>query len=219
MVACFAVAGVCAGETAPAEKGGEDAAPEQVIRQRFLLAYQTAQTPERKVETVAMLRGLKEKDSLRLLVGMLGDHSEVVRGSACGVMAATPDPEGYFVKPLMGTLTDSVPVVRTAAAEALANATMRGEAIKALAFAILDVVGSATPEKAVADAQLVDAYDRALQKLTGSKTDAREARAISNYWMDYWKKNGEDILAKDKAAQEHEPPPRPANLPKDSLDK
>lgn len=214
---------LCAAETAPAElppaaEEKKGASPEEVIRQRFLAAYQTAQTAESKAEAVEMLRGLKEKESLRLIAGMLGNSHAVVRRTACAVMAVTPDPEGYFVKPLMGTLTDQSPSVRIAASEALGNAAVHGQAIKALAYALVEIAGSAPARGPAADPRLVEAYDKALQKLTGAKSEARDARGISSFWMDYWKENGEDILAKEKPREE-EPPPRPANLPKDIFDR
>jgi len=213
-----------AGDAAPAEQpaaaeGKKDATAEEVVRQRFLVAYQTAQTAEAKAEAVEMLRGLKEKESLRLMTGMLGNPHAVVRRTACAVMAITPDPEGYLVKPLMGTLTDQSPSVRIAASEALGNAVVRGQAIKALAYALIELAGSSPARGAAADPRLVEAYDKALQKLTGEKSEARDARGLSSFWMDYWKKHGEDLLAKEKQAREEEPPPRPANLPKDIFDR
>lgn len=212
-----------AGEDAPAEgrpveRPKEEVSAEHVVRQRFLVAYQTAQTPERQAEAVEMLRGLKEKDSLRLIAGMLGNAHETVRCRACLVMAATPDPEGYLVKPLMGTLTDAAPAVRCAAAEALGNAAVRGEAIKALAFALMEIAGGGVAV-AGAEARLVEAYNRALQQLTRQTCTAKGARDTSSFWMDYWKQHGEELVAKEKQAREVEPAPRPANLPKDSFDK
>jgi len=221
-VSVLAALAIGAGEAPPPaqpEAKKEEASAEHVLRQRFLVAYESAQTPARKAEVVEMLRGVKEKESQRLITGMLGNSSEVVRRSACMVMAATPDPEGFFVKPLMGVLADPALSVRLAAAEALGAAAVRADAIKALAFALMETVGSAKPENAVDEAKLITAYDRALQKLTGERSPEREARAIGNFWMDYWKKNGEEIAAKERRAREAEPPPRPPNLPKDSLDK
>ncbi|MCY3018108.1 MAG: HEAT repeat domain-containing protein [Planctomycetota bacterium] len=205
-------------EKAPAEGGTEDASPEQALRQRFLIAYQTGRTPDRKAEAVEMLRGAKEQATLRLITGMLGDSSELVRRKACAVMAATADPDGYFVKPLMGMLTDRSQAVRLAAAEALGAATVRGDAIKALTFALAAAAGSSKPDNAVADARLIDAYDRALQKLTGEKSEARDARALGAFWMDYWRKRGTEIQTAERQAREKEPPPRPQGLPKDSFD-
>jgi len=206
-------------EKPPAVEEKKEASPEEVVRQRFLVAYQTAQTAEKKAEAVEMLRGLKEKESQRLIAGMLGSSHAIVRRTACAVMAATPDPEGYFVKPLMGTLTDQSPTVRIAAAEALGNATVHGQAIKALAYALVELAGTAPARGAAADPRLVEVYDRALQKLTGDKSEAHDARGISSFWMDYWKKHGEEMLAKERQAREEEPPPRPANLPKDIFDR
>jgi len=217
---------LCAVETAPppaaqppAAEEKKEALPEEAARQRFLAAYQTAQTAEAKAEAVEMLRGLKEQESLRLLAGMLGNSHAVVRRTACAVMATTPDAAGYLVKPLMGTLTDQSPSVRIAASEALANAVVKGQAIKALAYALIELAGSAPARGAAADPRLVAAYDKALRKLTGQKSAGGGARDISSFWMGYWKQHGEEILAQEKQAREEEPPPRPANLPKDIFDK
>ncbi|MGD0089573.1 MAG: HEAT repeat domain-containing protein [Planctomycetota bacterium] len=206
-------------EQPPPAEAKKEVSAEQLLRERFLIAYQTAETPARKAEAVQMLHGLKEKESLRLLTGLLADSRAVVRISACAAMAATPDPDGYFVKPLMGMLLDPLVSVRLGAAEALANATVRGEAIKVLAYALMDLAGAARDKGPAADPALVEAYDRALQKLTGEKSAARDVRSLSSFWMDYWKKEGESILEKEKKAREVEPPPRPTGLPKDSLDK
>ena len=206
-------------EQPPAAEEKKEATPEETVRQRFLVAYQTAQTAEAKAEAVEMLRGLKEQPSLRLMTGMLGNPHAVVRRTACAVMATTPDPEGYLVKPLMGALTDQSPSVRIAASEALGNAAVHGQAIKALAYALVELAGSAPARGPAADPRLVEACDKALQKLTGEKSDARDARGSSSFWMAYWKQHGEDILAKERQAREVEPPPRPANLPKDTLDR
>ena len=111
------------------------------------------------------------------------------------------------------------PSVRITASEALANAAVRGQAIKALAYALVEIAGSAPAHGAAADPRLVEAYDKALRKLTGEKSEARDARGTSSFWMGYWKQHGEDILAKEKQAREEEPPPRPANLPKDIFDR
>jgi len=222
----FAANQLSAGEAAPvpaeqplAEQPKKEPSAEQVVRERFLVAYQTAQTSERKAEAVEMLRGLKERESLRLIAGMLGNSHAVVRRTACMVMAATPDPEGYFVKPLMGAITDQSPSVRIAASEALGNATVRGQAIKVLAYTLMELAGAARPGGKEAEPALVEAYDRALEKLTGEKSEARDLRGLSSFWMDYWKSHGQSILDKEKQAREVEPPPRPTGLPKDSFDR
>src|SRR5689334_21391771 len=89
-------------ETTTAEAPAPDAKPtEDTIRKRFLVSYQTAKNPAAKATVVMMLQGLTEKESRRLLAGMLGDHDEDVRIAACRAMAQTPDVDGYFVKPLM----------------------------------------------------------------------------------------------------------------------
>jgi hypothetical protein len=216
---CMCLLAIAVIAVAHAENPGTDDAKvksaETVVRERFLLAYQTAQTPERKAETIEMLRGLKEKESQRLMAGMLFDRNDNVRKNACLVMAATPDPDGYFVKPLMGVLADPKQAVRIAAADALGNAIQKAGAIKALAFSLMSAVGSKNVD---AESKAIDAYDRALEKLTAQKSEARDPRGLSNFWMDYWKKNGDELKAAESQAQYVEPV-RPENLPKDSLDK
>lgn len=216
LLACIAAAFLTVG--APAEDGAK-APEERVIRERFLIAYQTAEKPERKAETVEMLRGLKEKESLRLIAGMLADKNEIVRKTACMVMVTTPDREGYFVKPLMGALNDPMPSVRIAAADAMAAASIRADAIKALAYALISDVGSANKENPKAEAKVLDAYDKALEVLTGQKSPQRDMRGISSFWMDFWKTHGDDLRAADAKALEQPDPVRPEGLAKDSLDK
>jgi HEAT repeat protein len=184
------------------------------------MAYQTAQTPEGKAETVAMLRGLKEKESLRLMAGMLGDRNEIVRRSACAAMADTPDPEGYFVKPLMGALADASTTVRVAASDALSKAALKADAIKALAFALVIVVGEQrqTNEKSDNAVILIKAYDSALEKLTGQKSKARDPRGLSSFWIDHWKQHEDALRAEDAQKVRADEPSRPANLPRDSFD-
>ena len=192
---------------------------EQVIRQRFLVAYQTAEQPERKAETVDMLRGLKEKESQRLLAGMLGDRLDGVRLRACAAIAATPDPEGYFVKPLMGALADPLPEVRVAAAEALASASVKADAIKALTFGLMSVVGQLSSEDIKHEIAVVSAYDKALEKLTGDHSPERGPRGLSTHWMDYWKKHEADLRTAESKLKDQDEPVRPEGLPKDSFDK
>ena len=187
LLCVWAVSPLCAGEeaTPPAEQPPvaetkKDLPAEADVRKRFLAAYLAAQDTEQKVKTVGLLRGLKELESQRLLVGMLGSTHAAVRRTACDVMAATPDPEGYFVKPLMGALTDHSPTVRLAAAAALGNATVRA-AIKALVYTLADLAGGVRPGSAADDAQLAETCDRALQKLSGEKSEKREVRGLSEF--------------------------------------
>ncbi|HEY3324438.1 MAG TPA: HEAT repeat domain-containing protein [Planctomycetota bacterium] len=218
-------AGLSAGEvgpaSVPAEKTPEKAEPvaEDIVRQRFLLAYQTAQNPDRKAETVDMLKGLKEQESMRLMVGLLADRSEQIRRRVCTVMAATPDPEGYFVKPLMGTLSDPVSAVRVSAAEALGNASMKADALKALAFTLLGLVGQLNNEGLERQAPVIDAYDKALEKLSGQRCADRTPRGLSSFWIDVWKKQDKDRRAAENKPIDTPDPVRSPNLPKDSLDK
>jgi len=213
LVALLLVAPLQAGEPAA------EVSPEQVVRQRFLVAYQTAEQPERKAETVDMLRGLKEKESLRLLAGMLGDRLDLVRLRACAAITNTPDPEGYFVKPLMGALADPVPEVRVAAAEALASASVKADAIKALTFGLMSVVGQLSSEDIKREIAVVSAYDKALEKLTGDHSPERGPRGLSTHWMDYWKKHETDLRATESKLKDKDEPVRPEGLPKDSFDK
>ena len=194
-----------------------DIVPENIIRQRFLIAYQTAQTAESKADVVKMLRGLKEKESLRLIAGMLGDTREVVRMSACMVMLGTPDPEGYFVKPLMGILTDVSVPMRVAAAEALATARMRADAVKALTFGLMEVVGQSGNEND--QTALIRAYDAALERLTRQHCVKRDARGLSSFWMDYWKLNEKTLRAEDSKQAADESKPRPDGLEPDTFDR
>jgi HEAT repeat protein len=205
-------------EPAPAEEPDE-ASPEQAVRLRFMAAYPSAQTPDKKAEAAELLRGVKEERSLRLIVGMLGSPHEAVRKAACGVMAGTPDPDGYFVKPLMGILTDRSAPVRMAAADALGCASVRSNAIKALAYALMGIAGSGKREDVVTQAKVVDAYDRALQKLTSQRSTARDTRGIADFWMAYWLQHGEKLRDEEAKAKEKAAPERPAGLPKDSFDK
>jgi hypothetical protein len=190
--------------------------PEKVVRERFLLAYQTAQTAQSKADTVSMLSGLKEKESLRLIAGMLGDKHEEVRRSACATMAATADAEGYFVKPLMGALSDSAQDVRIAAVDAMSRAAIKADAIKALAYALMKIVGE--PDVDNNQTIMVKACDIALARLTGRKSENREARGISNFWMDYWKQNEETLRAEDGKKLAVQDPVRPEGLEPDSFD-
>lgn len=192
---------------------------EQIIRQRFLVAYQTAEQPERKAETVDMLRGLKDKESLRLLAGMLGDRIDLVRLRACAAIAKTPDPDGYFVKPLMGALADPQPTVRVAAAEALGSASIKADAIKALTFGLMSVVGQLTSDDLKREIAVVQAYDKALEKLTGDHSPERGPRGLSTHWMDYWKKHETELRAAEAKIKDADEPVRPEGLPKDSFDK
>jgi len=98
---------------------------EDIVRKRFLITYQSAKTSAGKADAVAMLKGMTDKESRRLLAGMLGDHDESVRLAACRAMSETPDADGYFVKPLMGALTDSSDFVRNRSRDALGSAKIR----------------------------------------------------------------------------------------------
>jgi hypothetical protein len=119
----------------------------------------------------------------------------------------------------MGTLTDRSAAVRMAAAEALGNARVRSNAIKALTYALMDIAGSGKREDVVTQAKVVDAYDRALQKLTTQRSPARDTRGLADFWMAYWLEHGERMRDEEAKAREKPAPERPAGLPKDSFDK
>jgi HEAT repeat protein len=225
---CFTVAALCAGTVgaADAEKPAPEAvssdkSAEATIRSRFLVTYQTAKTPAAKAQSVSALKGLTEKESRRLLAGMLGDHDEAVRIAACQAMSATPDPDGYFVKPLMGALTDTSDFVRMGAADALGSARIRADAIKALTFALLTAVGKISDgddDKRVA--QVVESYNSALERLTAQHSKNKDPRSVSAFWVDYWKQNEDALRAKDLEVRGGEPEPvRPNGLEPDSFDK
>ena len=203
-------------EAAPAEKPSED-----TVRKRFLLSYQTAKNPAAKASAVAMLKGLTEKESRRLLAGMLGDHDEDVRIAACRAMSETPDADGYFVKPLMGALTDTSDFVRINAADALGSEKIRGDAIKVLVNALTLAVGGlsdAADDKRAA--LVISAYNNALERLTSRHSKDKDPRNTASFWMDYWKQNEDEIRAKDQELKGAEPEPvRPNGLEPDSFDK
>jgi HEAT repeat protein len=205
------------------ESPAPDAKPtEDTIRKRFLVSYQTAKNPSAKANVVAMLQGLTEKESRRLLAGMLGDHDEDVRIAACRAMAQTPDPDGYFVKPLMGALTDSSEFVRIAAADALGSAKIKADATKALVYSLMVAVGALNEnaDENKRAAQVIGAYNDALERLSSRHAKEKDPRAISSFWMDYWKQNEDALRAKDQELKgPDEPPTRPQGLEPDSFDK
>lgn len=217
---------VCALLSAALARAGDaekpDAAPDEAtIRSRFLVTYQTAKTPAAKAQSVAVLKGLADKESHRLLAGMLGDHDETVRIAACQAMSATPDAEGYFVKPLMGALTDASDFVRMGAADALGSARIRADAIKALTYALLTAVGKISDgDEDKRAAQVVQSYNGALERLTSRHSKDKDPRAISAFWVDFWKQNEDELRAKDLELRGGEPEPvRPNGLDPDSFDK
>jgi hypothetical protein len=193
------------------------------VRKRFLVTYQTAATPEVKSDAVKMLKGLTSQESRRLLAGMLGDQNEAVRVTACQTMAMTPDDDGYFVKPLMGALTDGSDFVRIAAADALGSEHVRADAVKALAYALVVAAGTVTGadnEKERNTGLVIRAYNGALERLTSHHTKDTDARSISAYWMDFWKQNEDDLRTRDKELRGSDNEPvRPAGLEPDTFDK
>ncbi|HYF50821.1 MAG TPA: HEAT repeat domain-containing protein [Planctomycetota bacterium] len=174
---------------------GEDGAEEK-LRRRFVTAYTAAQTVEGRTEAVGLLKGVREKESMRLLAGMLGDKHEAVRKAACVAISGTGDKEGYFVKPLMGALTDASRSVRAAAADALGQAEIKADAVKGLAFALLAL--SAEKGQVEQDAPVVEAFDAALSRLTGKKAEKPDPKDRAAFWIDHWKQNEEALRAADE---------------------
>jgi len=208
---------------APAPTAEAKREAEKTLRAGFLLAYTSAQTPEAKAAAVKRLRGVSEKESLRVLAGMLGDSEEAVRVAACQSMSATFDDAGYFVKPLMSALTDTSVEVRIAAAGALGSATIKADAIKALTYALLMVAGrTGDDEKQKLEknaALLIVAYSGALERLTNEKSRATDAHALSAFWTDYWKQNEDALRAKDREKLGGDVAPvRPKEAKPDSFD-
>jgi len=222
---CTVVASASDNAEAPATAAvNAEAKPEseKTIRARFVLTYTSAQTPAAKAAAVKKLRGVSEKESLRMLAGMLGDSEEAVRVAACQSMSATFDDEGYFVKPLMGALTDSSIDVRIAAADALGSAQIKADAVKALVYGLLAVAGKSGddqkhPEKNAA--LQITAYNSALERLAGEKCKETAALALSTFWTDYWKQNEDGFRDKDREKLGPEVVPvRPKDAKPDSFD-
>ena len=144
---------------------GQDS--ESILRQRFMAAYQSAKSPEIKIESLEMLAGAKEVRTLRILTGMLGDSSPEVQLAALKVMSRTPDPQGYFVNPVIGALNRNETAIKIGAAEVLGNEAGRPAAMKALAYAFADAIGNPPDKKDELYAAQLVGYRNALQKLTG----------------------------------------------------
>lgn len=178
--------------------GGEEkqaqVTDEKEARKRFWQSYTSATRPLLKADAVYMLRGLKDPDSLRVIAGLLGDGTMEVRRNACRVMADTPDPDGYFVKPLIGALIDKEPAVRVEAVRALARAKVKAKAIKALVFAFQETLG-----KEGDGSEFLDAVHETLMKLTG-KTFGKgaEPRKQVWFWQKYWQENRKQLEAADQ---------------------
>lgn len=194
----------------------EKPADEEIVRQRFLAAYTAAQTPEARSQAVVILKGAQDKESQRLLAGMLGDKNDVVRKTACEVIAQTPDKQGYFVKPLTGPLLSGSNDVRAAAAEALSHAAVKADAIRALTYELLSV--SNAKEQTEETARLVQAYDVALCHLANQSSKKKSARELSDYWLGYWKENEETLRAEDDKKLSVVPPPSREGMAPDSFD-
>jgi len=178
-----------------------DSEAEEKLRQRFVTAYTSAQTIEGRTDAVAMLKGVTEEKSQRLLAGMLGDKNEAVRKAACSTISSSVDKDGYFVKPLMSALSDRSLPVREAAADALARAEIKAEAVKVLAFALHALAAEKDPKEDEQKASLnsvLAAYDTALTRLSGKKSGKQDPRELGSFWLDYWKQHEEALRAEDE---------------------
>jgi HEAT repeat protein len=211
----------CIAFSKPARAQDED--PEAPARKKFIAAYTTAKTAEAVLEAMTILKGLKETASLRLLVGMLGNKHEIVRVAACKTLAEADDPLGFTIKPLTGALGDSATPVRVAAAEALSHTKLKADAIKALAFAINSTASevATTEKKRELNEQYIVALNRALEKLSGAKTEETHPLKLGAFWMEYWRKHQDELRAADDKLLPAAPPvlERRKDLPPDSLDK
>ncbi|MBI3831672.1 MAG: HEAT repeat domain-containing protein [Planctomycetes bacterium] len=168
---------------------------EPAIRRKFMLAFTSAEKPEAKADAVYILKGMREKDSLKLLTGLLGDSLPTVRRNACRVMSETPDAEGYFVKPLTAALYDRNYMVRASAADALSSAKVKEAAVKALVFALTE-----TAQEGVKLASYAHTLDDTLSKLTGKqfgKTD--DLKKLAQWWNEFWTQNGKSLAQADEA--------------------
>lgn len=169
-------------------------ANEPELRRKFMKAFTGAEKPESKAESVFMLKGVREKDSLKLLTGLLGDSLPTVRRNACQAMAATPDPEGYFIKPLTAALYDRNFMVRSAAAEALGVARLKAQAVKALSFALTQAA-----QDGIKLASYAQTLDKALVQLTGkhfAATDDLKEMAVN--WSTYYQEQAAALEREDE---------------------
>lgn len=179
--------------------GPEEAPPAKLdepdVRRRFMAAFTSAEKPEAKADAVYILKGVREKDSLKLLTGLLGDSLPTVRRNACRVMSETADPEGYFVKPLTAALYDRNYMVRASAADALSTAKVKQPAIKALVFALIE-----TAQEGVKLASYAHTLDDTLSKLTGKQFGKTEdLKKLAQWWNEYWTQNDKALAQADEA--------------------
>ncbi|MCW8133660.1 MAG: HEAT repeat domain-containing protein [Planctomycetota bacterium] len=184
----------------PPQPGPEDEEPppkkidEPELRRTFMQAFTSAAKPEDKAESVYLLKGVREKASLKLLTGLLGDSLPTVRRNACRVMSETPDPEGYFVKPLTAVLYDRNFMVRASAAEALATAKVKAQAVKALVFALTQ-----SAQEGVKLASYAQTLNTTLSKITGKqfgKTD--DLTKLAQWWNEYLQENERALTQADE---------------------
>ena len=174
--------------------GADAAEDEEAVVKRFWRSYTTAARPILRADTVYMLRGLKEPKSLRTIAGLLGDTTMEVRRNACRLMAESDDPDGYFVKPLVGALIDKSPVVQVAAVRALAKSKVKAHAIKAMVFALQE-----RSDEAHGAMDLSDAMHETLMALSGKvfgKGDSPKEQAQA--WLKYWQENREALETADE---------------------
>ena len=169
-------------------------AGERLVRERFQTAYQAADKPALRADTVLMLKGVKEAASKRLLTGMLGDPVPTVKRNACRVMAETEDLEGYFVKPLTAVLGDRNYMVRSAAAEALGSARLKSLAVKALVLALSETAREG--ENQTAHAKTIHLT---LTRLTGKDLGkVEDFLKVAPLWHAWWQEHRERLEREDE---------------------
>ena len=177
----------------PAEEAPAPPSDEKKLRAEFLAKYTPAKPTER-ADFVDMLKGVREPESLRMLTGLLGDSMPTVRRNACRVMSETPDPEGYFVKFLIGALSDRNYSVRSAALDALSVAKLKAQAFKALFFALNQAIGEG--EKQASYAMSLNA---ALSKLTGKQFGKpTDMKKLLQWWQEWSNENQKLLEAADE---------------------
>jgi len=169
-------------------------ADEKKLRADFMAKY-TAAKPAERADSVDMLKGVREKESLQLLTGLLGDSIPTVRRNACRVMSETPDPEGYFIKFLIGATSDRNYAVRSAAIGALSAVKIKAQAFKALLFGLNQAVSEGEKQ-----ASLAQQISGAMAKLSGhafGRTD--DLKQLLKWWTEWNNDNFKQLEAADEA--------------------
>ncbi|MCZ7644015.1 MAG: HEAT repeat domain-containing protein [Planctomycetota bacterium] len=168
---------------------------EKALVQEFWQVLMKAEKPELKADAVLMLKGLKGPESRRALAGLLGNTVTGVRRNACQVIAEFDDPEGYFVKPLMGAIYDPEEEVRVAAAAALGRAKLKAPAVKALVTAL-----QKEADKDAADVGWAYHLHKALERLTGHAIEeADNVPNLAKSWSVWWSAHHAEIEKLDEA--------------------